>query len=572
MKARAELASGRERGMVRVLASMTPASAAEAPPLPVAPVKVSLRDFSDRLSPMLVKELRQGLKSPVFTWGLMAMQLSLVIMALLSMESGNTRDINSLFWWSVAGPVCVLLPMRVANALRDESSANTLDTLLLTQLSAWRITLGKWLATCALQVLVAITALPYLILRYFGGGVNTPLEIAWLGIVVLFSMVVTAVMLGLSWFPYFLIRAIIMLGVLAGAAGACGGTIEEISRGDYMLDEFYDEMAWPGVIYWLVLAFYTAFYCLDLGAARLAPMSENRATRRRLAGLAVLLVCGVCCLWRWHLNLSAGGNRENGFILSTLLGLVMLLPSVQAISERPVNLAPVLMPFLKRGWRGRVAGWFLLPGWHSGVFYALLLLFPTGVLIGWLGLKYSELVQLSYGYSHRSALDEEDMAVILQVFAGILGTIFMPLLIWRLLRRMNRWDFWRWLLLIVAAGAFHFFITPLGIKSSSKVLYANYVLPSGAFLVIPSSEAQARDEWLETETLEETLEETRNLSPAARVAMQEKRYQEYARIKDRTLREHGIISVVSCALWLALAIWMAFREMRVTARAGRELA
>jgi hypothetical protein len=58
--------------------------------------------------------------------------------------------------------VCLLLPLRLSAALREEMGGNTMDTLVLTRLSGWRIVLGKWVATAALQVLMALTVLPYL--------------------------------------------------------------------------------------------------------------------------------------------------------------------------------------------------------------------------------------------------------------------------------------------------------------------------------------------------------------------------------------------------------------------------
>lgn len=551
---------------------MTPV-AADSAPLPsvaAAPARVSLRDFSDRLSPMLVKELRQGLKSHVFTWGLIAMQLSLIIVALLSMEGENVRDINRFFWWSVAGPVCVLLPLRVANALRDETSGNTLDTLLLTQLSAWRITLGKWLATCALQVLVAVTALPYLILRYFAGGVNTPLELAWLGVIVLFGMVVSSIMLGLSWFPYFLVRAIIMLGILFGTAGACGGTIEEISRGDYVLDSLYRDLLWTGFAFFLILAGYLAFFCLDLGAARLAPLSENRATRRRLMALVILVLGGTCCAIRWHQSGVRGSDREIAMVLSMMLGMGLLLPGVQALCERPVNLAPVLMPFMKGGWHRRLAGRFFLPGWHSGVFLMLLLIIAAGALSAWLSMEYWNYrsSRSGYGYGSYSRDDEEMLFTLIQVAAGILGTLVMPLVVWKWTRRMNRWDFWRWLLLILAAGAFHIFIMALGSKTNSKFTYANYIVPSGAFLVYPSVRAQIDDKVTETRP---PAMETRILSSRERNLRDERRMRERELVRERLRIQHGIIACISCVLWLGLAVWLACREMRVTDQAWREL-
>ena len=532
---------------------MIPAAVA---PLPSPAVQSGLRDFPDRLSPMLVKELRQGLKSHLFTWGLIAMQLALIIMTLISMDEGNSRDINSFFWWSVAGPVCLLLPLRVANALRDESSGNTLDTLLLTHLSAWRITLGKWLATCALQVLVAMTALPYLILRYFAGGVNMPLEVAWLGVYILFGMVTTAIMLGLSWFPHFLIRSIFMLAVLAGAAGFCGGTIDEISRAnDYGLDTIYREMRWPGVIYILTMVSWVAFFFLDLAAARLAPISENRATRRRLVALAVLSICGACCA------LPDYGRREISVVLATMLAMSMFLPCVQAICERPANFAPVLQPFVKRGLPGRLAGRVLYPGWHTGLIFTLLLIFTAAGLAAW------QIWQISNYYSsassgasaYRREYYEEFVVGILIAAGGTLGVLVLPLVAWHLLRGMIRWDFWRWLLVMVIAFVFHFAVCMAAYRTSPAVYYANYLLPTGSLVVLPVADVQADEAYLWQDY-------------GSSQSDWENRWRSRQALENRLRREHGLVAGISVLLWLVAALALAAREMRHTRRAEQEMA
>ena len=537
--------------------------AADPLPLPADPAKTRLRDFSDRLSPMLVKELRQGLKSHVFTWGLIAMQLALVIMVLVSTEEGNSPDVNTAFWWSITGPVCLLLPLRVANALRDEMSANTLDTLLLTQLSAWRITLGKWLATCALQVLVAVTVLPYLILRYFAGGVNMPLEAAWLGIYILFGMLTTAVMLGLSWFPHFLMRAIVMLGILGLAAGFCNVTIEEISRSNnYVLDELYDIFRWQGVVFFLTLTVWLSFFCLDLGAGRLAPISENRATRRRLVALAMLAVCGACCFAEFP-------HAEVAYVLTILLSMAAMFPAVQAICERPVNLAPVLLPFVKRGLAGRLAGRLLYPGWHTGLFFALLLFVCMAGIGIWHYMKMLEEHSMS-GWSYRR--EYKEYAVPFLAAGTALGAMIFPLVAWHFTRGMARWDFWRWLLLLIFAGSLHLFVTAIGDKKSPSTLYINYLLPSGVALVLPDAEKQMWEEvphkplpanwhklpWQEQESTRAQLEQEEN--------------NERELVLQRKLRQHSIIAGSSLCLWLAAAVWLACRELRVTGKAERELA
>lgn len=547
----------RKAGWPMVVPVLMPPAAAAPLSLSAVPSGTGLRDFSDRLSPMLVKELRQGLKSWVFTGGLMVMQLCLLIMALLSMEEGgNVPGITRMFWYSVAGTVCILLPMRVANALRDESAGNTLDTLLLTHLSAWRITLGKWLATCALQALVTVTVLPYLLLRYFAGGVNTPMELAMLGLFLLFGIVVTAVMLGLSWFRYFLVRAVVMLAVLLGSLLLCSGVIVSISRGRELLQPFYENMRWPGLIFWLVIAFYLAFFFLDFGASRLAPMSENRSTRRRLVALAVLLVCGTCCVLRaaWSAGPAGFGSSAVGYILANMLGVAMLLPAIQAVCERPVNLAPVLTPFIKRGWLGRITAWLLLPGWHTGVFFSLLILGSVGLTSHRLYLAYFAGVSGTGSFPSGSLpirnYYEDTAAFLLCMTWAAVGTVVMGPVVWSLAKRMQHWGFVRWFSVIAGAGVLHLIVTATASKYSAAITYGNYAVPSGGFLVETGARVQAREKQREN-----------FLQSNGMLNVNWRHYQE----------DHRRAAIGSIMIWLAVALLLALREMRVTAKAWREL-
>lgn len=515
----------------------TAAAAADAPPVP----KAALRDFSDRLSPMLVKELRQGLKSPVFTWGLIAMQMALAIMALVAMDTGNDRDANEFFWWSVAGIVCVLLPMRVANALRDEMGGNTLDMLVLTRLSAWRITLGKWLATSALQVLVAMTVLPYLIMRYFAGGVNMPMELAWLGIYVVFGLLVTAVMLGLSWFRFFLVRAVLMLGVIFCAMGFCAGTIHAISRAnDYGLDEIYREMGWPGIVGILAGALWVAFFFLDLGAAQIAPRAENRATRRRLVALGVFVTASVCSFYFQRTGV--------GEAFSMLVLFAMGPPCIQALCEQPANYTPVLQPFVKRGPAGRLAGRFLYPGWHTGMIFSLMLIAAA------LGLFMWHYMQMRARWSYYASFDRMSywITLMLSISAGVLGAMIFPLVVWRLFRRMDQWSFWRWLMVLLAAGLFHGLVMIFAWRTATPgINYLNHALPTAGLFV--DAEAEMASDL--------------NYRVTAHGNYERKWNEEH-----RIAKNLCVVSLCSLAAWLGAALWLSAKEMRVTRRAEDELA
>jgi hypothetical protein len=504
-------------------------------------MRAGLRDFSDRLSPMLVKELRQGLKSPVFIWGLILMQLALALMALVTMDEGNSSDSSLAFWWSGAIVVCILLPMRVANALRDEMGGNTMDTLVLTRLSAWRITLGKWLATGALQILVAITVLPYLILRYFAGGVDTPAEIAWMGGLVVFGLLVTAIMLGLSWFRYFLVRAFVMLVVIFGAAMGCAALILMVTRGaDYVMEREFIGIGWSGFVWLLLLTGWLAYFFLDLGVAQIAPAAENRATRRRLSALVFCVAAGACCLMT--------KKPEGGLLLGVLSFGVLIAACVQALCERPSNFAPILKPFVKRGLAGRLAGRLLYPGWHTGVFYSFVLFVSGATLFSLL---------MRFAFSTRYYDSTEFVAPVVSVFAGIYGLIILPVILWRLFQLMHRWNFWRWLMLVMVAGLLHGAILIGASKSDGSGARLNLLLPSGGLLVPVIAEMERKEEW-------------RQQGPDS--------WDRGNNWDDMERRERQIMSLlavaacVSLALWGALAFIFALIELRKTREAEDELA
>lgn len=138
---------------------------------------MNLEAVSDRLNPVLVKELRQGLKSKAFGFSFLVMQ-GLVAISLLmhcaATESGGygARIAGSTFWVLASLPLLLFIPLTAINALYSEYKQNTLPLVLLTRLTPWRMVSGKWASLMAQSGLTACAILPYLVLRYFLGGVN----------------------------------------------------------------------------------------------------------------------------------------------------------------------------------------------------------------------------------------------------------------------------------------------------------------------------------------------------------------------------------------------------------------
>jgi len=143
-----------------------------------------LVDFSDVIGPMVVKELRQGLRTRAFTWAFLFVQgfLLLFMMSGFS-ESSDGRDTAGSFWGLLQFALLIVMPFRGLNALNSEVRLNTMELITLTRMSAWRITYGKWLALVSQSLLLAVAVLPYIVLRYFFGGMNVLAELVTLAVV-----------------------------------------------------------------------------------------------------------------------------------------------------------------------------------------------------------------------------------------------------------------------------------------------------------------------------------------------------------------------------------------------------
>jgi hypothetical protein len=542
------------------------ATLASAPPARV------VNEFSDRLSPMLVKELRQGLKSPFFVWGLVLMQAALGIGSMVMMgDTGNEATL--FFWWASTGVICILLPLRAANALRDEMSGNTLDTLVLTRLSAWRITLGKWIATASLQVLMAITVLPYLIMRYFAGGVNLPHELMFMAMFTLFGMVATAIMLGLSFFRYFLIRAAVMLGVLAGCTAFCAGAVDVLEHGtDRLAAEIARELGWMGSAGALLLTVWVAYFFLDLGASQIAPLAENRSTRRRLVAIGLFSAAAACF---WFME-----EVSNAMGWTIVIGWCVILVCIQAVCEKPALYPPVLQPFVKRGLPGRLAGRLLYPGWPSGMLLTFILLIAVTVLIAAAHYRYWDWLNRLYT-PYGGLYDTYDYNIlwpaIFAAFAAVAGAVVLPLLLWRLLSPRQPWHFGRWFLLLLIPAVWHGALFLANHQAESRLLtWAHVVVPTSGFVAYPAGVQQARwDRDVRRETLlaaalPKIPSEKRRLYelPEAERKVLRGYYDE---IRESYPRQMQWASLASLGLWGALGLVMAARAFRQTRAAEREL-
>jgi hypothetical protein len=326
--------------------------------------RIARWDFSDYLSPILVKEIRQGLRERSFVISFLSLQAGLAFIMLIGVASqGDSDSIKAQSYWfqGVLGLIfLVVMPMRGIAALSEEIRQNTLETVLLTRLSAWSIALGKWTALVFQGFLIASAVLPYVIMRFLLGGEEIIANLAWLLIIFCAFLLLSLATISISAIRLTFVRYTILVGFAFATIGVVSFIVGEPS---------YLGGPTSLVVWGLVYLIFAPFIVLDLVSAAIAPAAENRTVQRRVKAILFLAVCYV-------LVAGLGLQVEALYVgLALYIGLCFL-----EVSQTTVVLRRHVEPFARWGLTGRVALFFGLPGWQSGLLYSMVAL-PVAVIV-----------------------------------------------------------------------------------------------------------------------------------------------------------------------------------------------
>ena len=417
---------------------------------------------SDWLSPVVVKELRQGMRGRVFESSFLVLQAAMMFATIVGvMARATTTDmsfVNGLFWTMNGVLLAGVMPLRGFSAIQSEAKAKTLELVFLTRLTAWRITAGKWAALNAQTFLLASAILPYVILRYFLGGVNLLGDLTILGSLLAVSALLSAVTVGLSATESRLLRFAPVLVLFLGFNGVS------------VLLRASGRSPWSGgsTTYWWMLALLgpvVLLYMLEFGAGRIAPLAENHATPKRLLALLAIGTIPLLALW-----LPTGAGEYAVLVL-----VFVTVVCIDALCEEPRTLPGLYTPFVKRGRWAELTGLLLYPGWHSGVLFTLLTI-PAAT---WL------VVHLSGGKW------EQD---VLQLMCTLLAALFWPLALTLLfVPRTRKPGLWYFGIQLVTVIITTFSIVAMtAIRTDAKDILG--FMPTAALLFLIAREG--KDYWL----------------------------------------------------------------------------
>jgi len=146
---------------------------------------VIFMELSDRMHPMMMKELQQGLRRSSFIYPFLGIHvLSIAAMAMeftggsvMRSDIAGVMNLSMLlesgpFWNVVLGMCGVIMPLGGLILMGQELEEGNHELLLLTSLNRWAVVKGKFFILWSVSALSFISLLPYVVVRYFIGGVE----------------------------------------------------------------------------------------------------------------------------------------------------------------------------------------------------------------------------------------------------------------------------------------------------------------------------------------------------------------------------------------------------------------
>lgn len=352
----------------------------------VEPLSLGER-LTDRLNPILVKEVRQSLRGRYFRvsfW--ITLSLATVVgMTVLLVRFANQDDLALM----VHGPeffvaifAClalatqILVPFSAFLSMGGEWDENTFDLLVLSNLKPWQIVIGK-VQSAGVQALLFYSSFgPFLVFAFLLRGVD--LLAIFLGLSVSFatSLLLSCLAVAMSSFGQGRFARLVLMVLLAIVLVQSTFVTIAWASGSMMIPgqlyrtEVLQALAAAISVATAVAAFFFAAAC-----ARLAHPEENRST-----GLRVMTLCSIAVGLCW-LTIIDGSRVDDDSVIAAVLAshIALAISSLFFVTE-PERLGRRVAVALPKSAIKRALMTPLLPGGARGLLFYL---FGSTLVIGW---------------------------------------------------------------------------------------------------------------------------------------------------------------------------------------------
>lgn len=252
--------------------------------------------LADRVGPIVVKELRQGLRTRVFWtfFGLLLAACLTTALVFAALDQGSFssrgRDAFTAFVIFLAVVEFLVLPYSAYRSMSREREEETWVLLVLTGLGPRRILAGKIRSFVAQGTLYACAAGPFILFSYLLNGVDlVSILVALLGFAVLHVFLVVVSVAVATMGTHRVARGLLhflLLGALLFVTFTGTAALLEVSRKATRV--FDDRESWMAAAAALTALLTSAAVCFELGVSSLALPTENTSRGVRLAWLAQL--------------------------------------------------------------------------------------------------------------------------------------------------------------------------------------------------------------------------------------------------------------------------------------------
>lgn len=354
-------------------------------------------DFPSFLPALLVKELRQGLRTRSFVIVMVALPVLLSCPFILASLRGRYGDplldksgVNFAFWTIAICAILFINPLRALLSVNQEKATKSGDLLVLTNLTSFRIAFQKWISYGIQTILMTTIIFPFLVLRYFLGGVELYIDGIMLLMALLGSMLLTSVALWVSGLP-----ALFRLGFVVGTIVFVVG-VSELGDRVFEGNNFFpmDMEKTVALSLSILIMIWVSICFLLMTAKYFAPSSENLSypLRRVVFAMSVLFsllaiimevilhlgtfesIFGISFIWATGVSAA--------FVLTELV-MPESLNSAHVEKMKEKNVLWICIPFLLPGWQSAVLFFTLMT---AGFILAIMVLsgsswFAIGVIL-----------------------------------------------------------------------------------------------------------------------------------------------------------------------------------------------